>query len=127
MCDSLLERRSTAERNRAALVGLAKRRGRQAEVLAGLHERPEVLFAIGQVEQRAGRGVEALALLELRARERPVPRLRELTRLAKEDLGLADTADTVGARRVCAGQEHEAEGAQRDRQRAGFTHRQCGA
>ena len=58
------------------------------EVLVGTDEVSGVIFAVGQIEERPGRGLEALALGELGARGGPVPRLRRLASVAEGRLGI---------------------------------------
>ena len=73
----------------AAGIALLEARRREPVVLGAVHHVADVLLALGEVHQRAGRGVDALALGELGARVGVVARLDELAGLAEERVRVA--------------------------------------
>src|SRR5204863_10006426 len=85
---SLLERVGTNSSDDLSIVGCRKSIVEQAKVLPRFDELAAVLFAVGQIEERARCGIELVALLELRTRDCVVARLRCHTPLAKERFGI---------------------------------------
>src|SRR5580658_3250740 len=94
----LVEIRRARARYGQAIVGRRAQMRRRVEVQKRVEEVPCALLAIGDVEQRARRRIEAVALVESNARTREVPLFGGRAPLAEEPVGRAEARRALSGR-----------------------------